>query len=522
MQPVRDRTTWILGATVVVATLLVILLLKPAEFEPPKERERSAEQNAGKIVRSIAPAAERATAIDRRRQLRVVDAATNQPIARARLESAVVGSRSIPNDRVVIEQSGDTGRIPLPTDFAASRVIVRASGYIPTSLSLRDDELTEVPLVRGATQRIRVVTNEGKPIPGCLVVLHDVNSALAYPSTYTKPGFGNPDSIVPVDAATTDAEGIALFDGLRPGEYAVKTVDAEQCPMAARVSVHVPGLTPTLIMTHPHGIVVAAPVAIRHCRFDVPEGSYQKSPCAGVLSKVFRRRLRDQHPGCEAFFVTPNAGQPTPVRVTALLIDGSLAHGEWELVDARSLVEPIYLAITRPPGGGRLLVEVQHEGTTTGGFPLVAMLAEKGSPQIPFAANQPVVLPPGEYTITTPAAMAWFDEALRAVRVRVVDGQDAVARIDLPWLPVCVQVVATTSDGIVDTPMHISLSHERSGISGMSANLQQDDMPATFWCPPGRIVVAAVSAHAERATKSVDLDASTAAPVCMNLVLVRQ
>jgi hypothetical protein len=164
-----------------------------------------------------------------RLSVHVVDAASNRAVTGARVRACEISTgldaSGFEPEPVATDADGEA---TVPSYFGAgSRVEVAARGYAPASLagpfgygySL---PRLEVRLLRGATARIRVVSDDGAPIPGARVVWTRGDWTPPSPrdaASRPRPIAERPD---PRTSRVTDAEGRAVFANLAPGRHAFR------------------------------------------------------------------------------------------------------------------------------------------------------------------------------------------------------------------------------------------------------------------------------------------------------------
>ena len=164
-----------------------------------------------------------------RLSVHVVDAATDRAVAGARVRASEISTgldaSGFEPEPAATDAKGDAS---VPSWFGAgSRVEVVARGYAPVSLAGPfgygySVPKLEVRLLRGATARIRVLSDDGAPIPGARVewirgdwTPPSSRDAAARP----RPIAERPD---PRTSRVTDAEGRAVFANLAPGRHAFR------------------------------------------------------------------------------------------------------------------------------------------------------------------------------------------------------------------------------------------------------------------------------------------------------------
>ncbi|QDU69912.1 sigma-70 family RNA polymerase sigma factor [Engelhardtia mirabilis] len=142
---------------------------------------------------------------------RVIDAQTLQPVAGARIEllGLVDESEAIQTERQV--QSMLDGHFRIAFDEGGPRGVVIANHphYEPASLSFDGSGPIEVPMVRRASLRVRLVDGAGNNVAGGHLLLRSSSNAYV-------------DYDGPLDErATTGPDGVAVFEHLRPGGYMI-------------------------------------------------------------------------------------------------------------------------------------------------------------------------------------------------------------------------------------------------------------------------------------------------------------
>ncbi len=162
-----------------------------------------------------------------RLSVHVVDAATERPIAGARVRAREVSTGldacGLEPEPVATSAKGEA---TVPSYIGAgSRVEIEAPGYAPVALAgpfgygYASPEL-EVRLLRGATARIRVVSEDGRPIPGLRVEW--TAGDWSPPGPRDAPAEPRPIGERPDRRASrvTDPEGRVDFANLAPGRHA--------------------------------------------------------------------------------------------------------------------------------------------------------------------------------------------------------------------------------------------------------------------------------------------------------------
>jgi hypothetical protein len=159
----------------------------------------------------------------------VVDAGTDRPIGGARVRAVEVSTgldaSGFTPESVAADEKGEA---VVPSYFGAgSRIEVGATGYAPVFLSGPfgygySAPRLEVRLLRGATARIRVVSDDGTPIPGMRVEW--IRGDWTPPSPRNDPPRPRPiaERPDPRTSRLTDSEGRVAFANLPPGRHAFR------------------------------------------------------------------------------------------------------------------------------------------------------------------------------------------------------------------------------------------------------------------------------------------------------------
>jgi hypothetical protein len=432
-----------------LVVLSLLLLLDPPPTVIPRTHlaplsgsglgeHRSGQDSGPPGVRESAPALPIREVI----RLEVIDALTSEALPDAVLRRSPRKRLAADSSFVTIARAFPDGVIEAPIDVvlppsgppAASSLSVTCDGYSPVWLDPHDlaqSPTTQIRLVPGSTVTVRVVAaGSGSPVDAAIVGISSGSSpidlaTLLNPSQETRAALPRLVSAYEngfLALGATDAEGIAVFRNVPPGEIGAAAFKAGLWRTAAM------GRTPSAshsITVHPRSRatmqIELSPlylaVAVADPSIDVVAVSAETSGLHwGVVtaSAALDDIVRSRFPGSIFHYYGLRTTAEPSARIRVFAENVGWVTQELAFRPFEDAVPTIVRAPDDPPGGSSGRVQVDF--VATDGTPIPAaqcLLQGTGCPSVRIPMHTAARVPPGRYSVV-PHTLPWLSQRIQS------------------------------------------------------------------------------------------------------------